>query len=1160
MPSIRLTHVFLESPGLRAHAAHRAIDWINAGSFRRIEEQALQQSVTDDRIRFGRVKRPVNLPSTHDLRILYRFSDGVELDDENVLRHDRCSLIPDELLPHWHGDIHHWSKIAIKDQQREMALLIFEKAIGKAQFVRGDERIVPGVSYPPDSFSNERFFFAVRALKRFSFENEERTNGSPFLYLKVDSGLSEGFPQGRAKISLEIGGLSENAVLFDHFWYYPATTTLFVHDADRFQSEVLHREYAGHETISRELTAIERRFSNSIAKTRYIPLYERITLDEFSPEIDIDDGIRILARNDRFTVCGLTSTVQSLWRALTLGLKTLPAFSAEDAISSRLKSSEREWDQRVITHIGATTTVIHELLAYALGKKIFSEMSFEALLKKLGQVVSQSKEDLRSLCSKRFIESLRHFVEDTLVSIEEESPKVFTATGVYELEHFDRIGMRILYALMNGVARLSEGECFLRAKTPYFQPLSNENLELAIVEARTPVHQSSLVWPHRIGTKKINPPAEVWTDLALHHGFQVTFQGKPLELVEESEFRAEFEIRDGVDPGTAESLRDPAQIDWFELHPRVFLKGQEIDPSQSEKLSRGEVLEHSGKYYFLKNRNLPSVQFLERFWSRINLVSKGDKKTKRNGPRYYRLPKNQALEILALRAAGLPVKAQESWQELFRFYDSLSKPRDPIPVPKSIQADLKAYQNQGFSWIHDLYRLRLGGILADDMGLGKTLQSLVFLEWLREQKRLGLCLIVVPTSLTYSWKEEARKFAPQLPIEIFNPKNKMRFFEDLPSDCVVITTYSLLAEHETLFASKEFHVTIFDEAQNLKNISAKRTTAARKLNSRFKLCLTGTPLENHYDELYSLVDLAVVGALGPLPEFRKTYVTPLEVPKAHMTDLKLRTRPLILRRNKSDILKELPPKNEISLKLPFEEKQSRIYRDIALAWNEKVRDQVREYGEAKSKLFILSALLRLRQVCSDPSAIPSVEYHEEPPKVTVLKDALFEVTDAGESALVFTQFLATFHRIHRELKALGVPVFTLHGELSRQHREKALEDFQKCEKGAVLLMTLKTGGTGLNLTKASYVFHIEPWWNPSVENQATDRTHRIGQTKSVTIYRYLMSDSVEEKIEILKDRKKMRFDALFTEEESAQSKLSESVSTGTGISLADFEYLISSRK
>lgn len=1158
MPLIRLTHVFLESPGLRAQAKNPAIEWISAGPIHRVDTETLQQSVTDDRIRFGRFKRPSNSPALQDLRVIYRFADGVELDDEAILRHTYCSSIPDDLLPHWHGDIHHWSKIDIKDQQREMALLILEKAIGKAQFVRGEERITPGVTFQPETLQDARRFFAVRALKRFSFESEDRTPQSPFLYLRVDSRLADGFPQGRTELSIEIGGLSENAILFDHFWYYPATTTLFAHNAERFQSQVIRSEYTGHDATSRELAAIERRFSHGIAKTQFIPKYERISLNALSPEIDISEGLQVRVRHETLMIDGLTPTVQNLWRALTQGLKSLSAFS-EDAISSRLKSSEREWDQRVIAHIGATTTVIFELLAYALGKKTFSEPAFESLLKRLGQVVSQSKEDLRSLCSKKFVESLRHFIESTLTSLEEDSPKIYTATGVYELEHFDQIGMRVLYALMNGVAHLSEGECFLRAKTPYFQPIADSNLELEVTETGHE-NPSPVLWPHRVGVKKVNPPAEVWTDLALHHSYQVTFQRKPLELVEESEFRAEFEIKDAIEPGSSTELQDPTRIDWFELHPRVFLKGQEIDPAQSEKLSRGEVLEHSGKYYFLKNRNLPSVQFLERFWSRINVVTKGDKKTKRNGPRYYRLAKNQALEILALRAAGLPVKAQESWQELFRFYDSLSKPRDPVPVPKSIQADLKAYQNRGFSWIHDLYRLRLGGILADDMGLGKTLQSLVFLEWLREEKRLGLCLIVVPTSLTYSWKEEARKFAPNLPIEIFNPKTKTTFFEELPKDCVVITTYSLLAEHESLFAAKEFHVTIFDEAQNLKNIAAKRTTAARKLNSQFKLCLTGTPLENHYDELFSLVDLTVVGALGPLSEFKRTYVTPIDIPKSHMQDLKLRTRPLILRRNKSDILKELPPKNEISLKLPFEEKQSRIYRDIALAWNDKVRDQVREYGESKSKLFILSALLRLRQVCSDPSAVPSVEYKEEPPKITVLKDALLEVTDAGESALVFTQFLATFHRIHRELKELGVPVFILHGELSRQHREKALDDFQKCEKGAVLLMTLKTGGTGLNLTKASYVFHIEPWWNPSVENQATDRTHRIGQTKSVTIYRYLMSDSVEEKIEILKDRKKLRFDALFTEDESAQTKLSETVSAHTGISFDDFQYLISSRK
>ena len=272
-----------------------------------------------------------------------------------------------------------------------------------------------------------------------------------------------------------------------------------------------------------------------------------------------------------------------------------------------------------------------------------------------------------------------------------------------------------------------------------------------------------------------------------------------------------------------------------------------------------------------------------------------------------------------------------------------------------------------------------------------------------------------------------------------------------------------------------------------------------------------------------------------------------------MRDLKLRIRPLVLRRTKSEILKELPPKTETAVKLEFDEQQKRIYRDIALSWNEKVRESVLKLGESQSQVIMLTALLRLRQVCSDPAAIPNSQYEGTPPKVSVLTDALKSITESGESAVVFTQFIHTFERIKRDLAREAVPCYSLSGKSSRQEREKSLQGFQECKKGAVMLMTLKTGGVGLNLVKAAYVFHLEPWWNPAVENQATDRTYRIGQTRPVQVYRYIMRESVEEKIEVLKSRKAKTFDAVFCETEEAQGQ----TPSHTVLTQQDFNYLLS---
>ena len=422
---------------------------------------------------------------------------------------------------------------------------------------------------------------------------------------------------------------------------------------------------------------------------------------------------------------------------------------------------------------------------------------------------------------------------------------------------------------------------------------------------------------------------------------------------------------------------------------------------------------------------------------------------------------------------------------------------------------------------------------------------------------MGHSLIAVPTSLTFNWFSEAKRFTPDLPVHIFNSKELSQAKEFFANNKhgILITTYGLMAEHEAFFSEVRWNMHIYDEAQNLKTITAKRTTVSRKIPARFKLCLTGTPLENHMGEFYSLMDLVVPGALGPFDQFRKNYMQSYAPDLERMQFLKLKTKPLVLRRTKSSILKELPPKTESTVKIPFSEKQLAIYRDIALSWNSKVRQTIVEKGENKSQLIMLTALLRLRQVCSAPGAIPNVTYTETPPKVSLLIDNLKAIVETGESALVFTQFLGTFDLLAKEMKKAGIPFFSLHGKVNRKDREIALRNFQELQTGGVMLMTLKTGGVGLNLTKASYVFHLEPWWNPAVENQATDRTHRIGQTKPVQVYRYIMSESVEEKIEVLKTRKSSQFNALFSEEESA-IEAQNSESGGPSLSQKDFEYLL----
>jgi SNF2 family DNA or RNA helicase len=621
------------------------------------------------------------------------------------------------------------------------------------------------------------------------------------------------------------------------------------------------------------------------------------------------------------------------------------------------------------------------------------------------------------------------------------------------------------------------------------------------------------------------------------------------------------------------------KIDWFELHPKFFFKGKELAVEDALRLSREGVIEFEGRYYLLEQKELPSLKRLTRFWESLHgggdLLAEPTKR-RRTEETFFQLPRSRALELLALRASGIDIQGGERWNEICEFYDRLDQLREPLQLPDTFKAQLQPYQMTGVQWLDDIRRLGLGGILADDMGLGKTVTSLAFLEMERCRGRLGPSLILVPTSLTYNWISEAARFAPKLRLHLFNSRDPEGFLDfvrqswELSTDSadrssgVVISTYGLVQENVDVFRQVKWDIAIFDEAQALKTITTKRTTAVRQLDAGFKICLTGTPLENHYGEFYSLFDLCVPGALGELPAFRERFVNPVRVMRDDLDELKQRTKPLLLRRTKQQVMSQLPEKREITLKLPFEDEQRRIYRDIATSYNRQIRDRIANEGEGKTQLQMLTALLRLRQVCSDPSGVPGVQYQQEPPKISTLIDAITELVAEGASALIFTQFLATFQRLRDALQAAGVTHFDMSGQDSRVERERKLRAFEEHDGGAVMLMTLKTGGVGLNLVKATYVFHVEPWWNPAVENQATDRAHRIGQTKSVQVYRYIIQDSVEEKIEILKELKSKRFDALFgvtaenvQELETTPTEKDEIGQGNNRLSQKDFEFLLS---
>jgi len=812
-------------------------------------------------------------------------------------------------------------------------------------------------------------------------------------------------------------------------------------------------------------------------------------------------------------------------KTLSLGLPFLMNTEARDAAGrSRRK---RDWDMKLLKHLGILQYLMMETLSVYFDNslsdgrvvekdKIFASLAenIQALLISGSGTILTKEMSLPELCSQSVLNFFDVFVGKVLEAVK--TPESFySEQGEVILEGVVEREFRLIHELLKKLALSSGGEAFKKSRTSFLSKIWDGDPEKDIYLKKMPFYMPKL----KKDVAEI--PATLETlQLLIPFNFQIFFKGQPLEELSDDDFKVDFFLQSEASQG---------DFNWFELNPRFFLKGQEVNPEEMSHFGSGGVIEFEGRIYLVPKKQVPSLRRLEKFWQKLQ-KGKKDSGKKVGSEKIYQLPRHQVLELLALRSSGYGIRGDHEWKKLCDFYDHLGTKTRELVVPHTIKAELKSYQVLGVQWLQDLYNLRLGALLADDMGLGKTLQTLTFLEDLRLKNDLGQVLIVVPSSLIFNWQNEIEKFTPGLPMVVFSNKDKDAIGKRLENkeELLVISTYGLLMEHENFLTQYHWKVLIFDEAQNLKNITTKRTSSARSLNAYFKICLTGTPMENHYGEFYSLVDLLVPGSLGKIEDFRRQFVNTEIISREQIDDLKLKMKPLLLRRTKKEILDQLPEKQETKVSIAFEERQKEIYRDIALSYNQKVQETLLTQGEASVQLQMLTALLRLRQACSDPAALPNIRYDKVPPKLEALMDSLSEIVESGESALVFTQFLQTLEHTAKILRAANIPVFVLHGGVPTKQRQKILSDFNNTAGGAILVMTLKTGGVGLNLTKASYVFHLEPWWNPSVENQATDRAHRLGQNKAVQVFRYIMHESLEEKIELLKERKQRKFETLFT--------------------------------
>ncbi len=466
----------------------------------------------------------------------------------------------------------------------------------------------------------------------------------------------------------------------------------------------------------------------------------------------------------------------------------------------------------------------------------------------------------------------------------------------------------------------------------------------------------------------------------------------------------------------------------------------------------------------------------------------------------------------------------------------------PVSPPAGLGIQLRPYQLEGLAWLQYLREQELSGILADDMGLGKTAQALAHLLLEKEAGRLDRpALVVLPTSLIFNWKREAERFAPDLKILSLHGKDRAERFSLILEHDVVLTTYPLLWRDEETIAAQDYHLLILDEAQTVKNAASQAARVVRKIKTRHRLCLTGTPLENHLGELWSQFDFLLPGFLGDAKSFTKTWRTPVEKhgDKLRRDLLAKRVKPFILRRRKEDVAKELPPKTIIVRTMELEGGQRDLYETVRSAMDQRVRDEIAAKGFARSQIVILDALLKLRQVCCDPRLLKSAGAHhvKERAKLDLLMEMLPELVDEGRRVLVFSQFTSMLALIEPELVRAKLGYVMLTGET--QDRESAVRRFQDGEV-PVFLISLKAGGVGLNLTAADTVIHYDPWWNPAVENQATDRAHRIGQSKKVFVYKLVVSGSIEEKILALQDKKAALAAGILSEDANGLAKFGAS--------------------
>lgn len=552
------------------------------------------------------------------------------------------------------------------------------------------------------------------------------------------------------------------------------------------------------------------------------------------------------------------------------------------------------------------------------------------------------------------------------------------------------------------------------------------------------------------------------------------------------------------------------------------------------------------KYYRLKDGNFidlesnENIEFLNNLESGLGISYEDIE----NGTISLPIYRSMYMEKILNNLDKSKIKKEESYVDFIKD-TSKEKENTTLTLPKSLKGDLREYQKNGFQWLQMLEKYELGGILADDMGLGKTIQVItLILKYKEEQKEKLPSIVIAPSSLTLNWKNEIQKFAPTLETIVINGslEQRKKKIKDIKKYDLIITSYDLLKRDLELYEKEDitFKYAIADEAQYIKNSNTQNAKALKSIKAETRYALTGTPIENSLAELWSIFDYIMPGYLFKYKKFKQLYEVPIvkDNDMYSMKKLKMLIEPFILRRTKKEVLTELPEKTITILNNEMEDEQQKIYLSYLAKAKQEAMQEIEINGVEKSHIKILALLTRLRQICCHPSLFLE-DYNQDSSKLKQCIEIIKDGIEAGHKILLFSGYTSMFDIIEKELLKEDINYYKLTGKTNVNERIELVEDFNQNENVKVFLISLKAGGTGLNLTGADMVIHYDPWWNISAENQATDRAYRIGQKNNVQVYKLITKNSIEEKIYELQEKKSKLIDNVLNTETTFINKLSK---------------------